>query len=104
MLRRHLTFYVRVVIVGTGRLLRSHHGVPTNTITSTSKGLCNVKKIPKIQGNYGSRVGGWVQVSLEKNLKSSQNSPMLILIFWSTYTVCILFVKIYMLIKVVTYL
>ena len=54
-------------------------------------------------------VGGWVQVRSGPGLtrifvvvgKSSQISPEPVLIFWSTYTMCIPFI--YTLLKVVSY-
>ena len=44
------------------------------------KGLCKVKKFQ--QSELTVEVGGWVQVSLGKKVKSSQNTPIpVVLIF-----------------------
>ena len=62
-------------------------------------GICKVNILENSELTM--EVGGWVQVSLGKTIigKSSQNSSILVLIYWST--MCILFV--YTLLKIVSY-
>ena len=52
-----------------------------NKLDLVRKGLCKVNKTNKITVD----VGGWVQVWLKKNIgKSSQNNPILVLIYWGS--------------------
>ena len=83
------------------QVLQNKHLVYSNLLIKVCVG--GFAKLNKFQSEITMEVGGWVQVS-QRNVyfgKSSQNSPILVLIFWLEYYVY--FFCMYTLLKVVSH-
>ena len=68
-----------------------NHDCNTTQIIVWHKGLCKVKKTSEIT----LEVGGWIRLSLNFFGKLSQNSPILVMMFWGSvqFAFCLYVIK-----------